>query len=714
VAALRAARWRLAGRVGRFLVGGQLAEIERRLWAANETEAQLQKSLADVGRSLASLGGSLGTLRTELADTRRALDARDAERAAYADARAADFHHRLDAISGRLSGVGAQVGGLERAVTTAKEIAARHSDSLRWLAERHTTAALDAPSDGALVTVVMPTWNRAATIVAAVESVRAQTYPNWELVIVDDGSTDGTATVVKPLLADGRIRYLTADHGGCCRARNLGLAKSRGALVAYLDSDNTFDPGYLAAVQDAFARHPDHDAAYFGQLVFDRVNDSAFIRAEPFDRARLEHGNFVDVNVFAHRRSLYERFGGFDESLSRLSDWDLVIRYTAEKDPLLVDAIGGRYELGRRDQISMVESYFRDFYFVRRKGEPRLEQPLRVLYALFHYPQLSESYVRTEIRCLRRWGVEVQVWAEEPGAAPFEAEVPVHHGRLADAIARVAPDVIHMHWLNTVAVHHEALARAGVPVTVRGHGFDFSPATVAALEKDPLVAAIFLFPHFAAVCPDATKVRAMPPCFDADLYGPGEKDRRLVVRAAAALPTKDLPAFIRIAARCPQHRFVLAVCHASRHEGYVDELVAYNRALGEPADIRVDLQHEEIAALVREAGIALHTHGLLEPYGMPMSIAEALATGAWVVARRCPPAESYLGPCGRFYDHETEAAAAIRETLAWSDERWLRERLAAVDHAYAYLTDSRMLRALLDEWLRIAAARADRRQRDAV
>src|SRR5207248_1776978 len=77
-------------------------------------------------------------------------------------------------------------------------------------------------------------------------------------------------------------------------------------------------------------------------------------------------------------------------------------------------------------------------------------KPLKALYALWEYPQLSESYIRTEIRAVRQLGVEVEVWSEEDVAAPFESEVPVHRGSLTEAIARFKPDVDHTHWLQRI------------------------------------------------------------------------------------------------------------------------------------------------------------------------------------------------------------------------------------------------------------------------
>jgi hypothetical protein len=308
---------------------------------------------------------------------------------------------------------------------------------------------------------------------------------------------------------------------------------------------------------------------------------------------------------------------------------------------------------------------------------------------------------------MRRLGVDVTVWRSEPPAAPFESEVPVRDGDLGELLQEIRPHVVHVHWLDQALRFKDTVAAAGIPLTVRGHGFEFSSERLAALEADPAVHGIYLFPHLVPRGLSAgSKVRQMSAAFEPDRYRPSAaKDPRLVVRAAAGIPTKDLDAFIRIAARCPRHRFVLAVARAVRVEAFVDELQAVNAAHGHPVDLRVDLQHDEVATLLGTAGVYLHTHGLTAPYGMPMSIAESMATGAYVLARRCPASEAYVGDAGRCWSTEDEVVDLIHETERWDEARWAAARLASVERAFARHADLRVLRPLLDHWVALAEAR---------
>ena len=112
-----------------------------------------------------------------------------------------------------------------------------------------------------LVSIVMPTYNRADTLERAVASVLAQDYAEWELIIVDDGSTDRTPEILRALTADRRIRSISTENCGAASARNQGLAAGQGEYIAYLDSDNSWRPDFLQTMI-VFLEHSDCEAAY--------------------------------------------------------------------------------------------------------------------------------------------------------------------------------------------------------------------------------------------------------------------------------------------------------------------------------------------------------------------------------------------------------------------------------------------------------------------
>ncbi len=331
--------------------------------------------------------------------------------------------------------------------------------------------------------------------------------------------------------------------------------------------------------------------------------------------------------------------------------------------------------------------------------------PLRVLYALWHYPHLSESYVRSEIRAVRALGVEVQVWAQQGGTAPYPSDVPHFYGDLEKVVAEFRPHLIHTHWLRQPRRMTE-LRATGLPVTVRGHGFDSSRKKALKAVRNPMVSAAFPFPQFVPRRPWLRrKILGVPVGFDASLYAPGhDKDRRLVARVGVGIPSKDYRSFFEVASRCPDHRFVLAVCPAFTAEHYIDEIVAMNRELGNPAEIRHNLQHEEVAELLREAAIYLHTTLPGEPFGMPISIAEAMASGCHLIGRNLRYSRRYIGEAGVSYANVEQAAAHVRRTLAWSDSDWTAASKRSVDRAFANFVSTDVLAPMVARWREIAHA----------
>jgi glycosyltransferase involved in cell wall biosynthesis len=214
-----------------------------------------------------------------------------------------------------------------------------------------------------LVSVIIPTKDRAASVLEAVRSVQAQTYTNWQLIVVDDGSTDGTEDALAPLLEDQRIEYLRRERpGGVAAARNAGLARARGEYVAYLDSDNTWLPDFLAVMVAYVVPR----GIRFGYAVSELREQPggkgrlAYRGATgPFDAGALRERNFIDCIVVLHERSLVEEVGRFDESLRRMVDWDLFIRMSRITEFVPVPFVATVYDAweDRDDRITISEPW---------------------------------------------------------------------------------------------------------------------------------------------------------------------------------------------------------------------------------------------------------------------------------------------------------------------------------------------------------------------
>lgn len=211
-----------------------------------------------------------------------------------------------------------------------------------------------------LVSVVIPTKDRVESLLVAVRSVMAQTYENWELVVVDDGSTDDTVERLRTTIKDPRLRVVVSPvNVGVSKARNLGLREISGDYVAYLDSDNTWDPGFLQSMIENVVGRGARFGYGISELVEEGEGGKHAFRAMGFNREALFERNYIDCIVVLHERSLLEEVGQFDETLRRNVDWDLFIRFARVTDFLFVPFVGTVYDAWeeRADRITVNEKF---------------------------------------------------------------------------------------------------------------------------------------------------------------------------------------------------------------------------------------------------------------------------------------------------------------------------------------------------------------------
>ncbi len=184
------------------------------------------------------------------------------------------------------------------------------------------------------VSVVMAAKNYARFLPAAVESVRAQTFDRWELVIVDDGSTDDTPNVVKPFLADERVRYVRSDRLGQSRAKNLGIGLSRGDFIAFLDADDAWMPTKLEKQISVFAAKPEVGVVYCLRSLIDESGNAIPSSGNPTTAAKPKTvtldsmfiRNTICFSSAVVRREVFDRAGQFDPQVDLAIDYDLWLR----------------------------------------------------------------------------------------------------------------------------------------------------------------------------------------------------------------------------------------------------------------------------------------------------------------------------------------------------------------------------------------------------
>lgn len=202
-----------------------------------------------------------------------------------------------------------------------------------------------------LVSVVIPAYNGADYIGETIESILAQSYRPLEVLVVDDGSTDGTAEVVRRF--GDPVRYVRQENAGTAAARNRAVAESRGEFIALLDQDDLWVPHKLARQIPRFAEDPRIGLVFAGIEFFD--TNSGKITATYFPGDELSLCDLLahivlPVQTILFRRSALEKIGPFDTSLGGTDDWDIGIRMAAEFRMVGVNETLGRVRLHNTQQ----------------------------------------------------------------------------------------------------------------------------------------------------------------------------------------------------------------------------------------------------------------------------------------------------------------------------------------------------------------------------
>ena len=185
---------------------------------------------------------------------------------------------------------------------------------------------MDSTQKSVVVSVIVPTYNCRAFLAKALDSVFAQTFREFELIVVDDGSTDNTAEVLKPYSGDNRLRYLYQQNSGVAAARNAGAHLSQAEYLAFLDADDMLAPNALERMKTAL----DQTRASWCLVDILKINgDKREIRRSNIPDRDLLHcilaEDFICRGMFFRRQDFIE-VGMYDENMRCREDWDINIR----------------------------------------------------------------------------------------------------------------------------------------------------------------------------------------------------------------------------------------------------------------------------------------------------------------------------------------------------------------------------------------------------
>ncbi len=636
----------------------------------------------DIGHLRSEVQPVVGDLRAGFEDLRLQVQAGNDARIgaeAFSQAGFDRLDHRLDDVTERFEQLNQRLDQLNQRLAVSSR-ASQVEQVTAWVRQ---VALASEP----LISVVLATRNRATLLARAIESVQAQEYSNWELIVIDDESTDGTAELLRRVATeDRRINLISQGRLGVGAARNAGLSVARGELVCYLDDDNCMQPLWLKAVAWAADLSPGLEVLY-GARIMDverlsgqEISGFPFLQLEPFNRSRLENGNFIDLGVLAHRRDLPE--ASFDETLDALGDWDLVLRLTAERTPTVLPVVAVHYNTAAPHRISRSGR----FEVSERRIHEKLarDRPLRVLAFNALFPLVPETYIADEMRALTDNGAVLAWCTDKWSPSPVRVAERVYLD-LQQALSEFRPDVLVIHWAVFAQEQLELLTRVGVPFALRVHSFDFDPDVVAQVRDHPLCLGVWAYPHHARRVDGVRPLVSL--LTERHAFPDPSEERSIVLSASAALPKKDwatlVGAFAELARNGADCRIVVGL--TDRHEDepeVIRNLIAQAKA---PIMLSVDVPHDQVIAMLARTAAVVYTKRPGGEFGMPRSIIEGMYAGASVIMPDRPEAVLTGGPDCRTYRRPEDIVRHVTEILeggpAVEAERRANRRFAEVHFA---------------------------------
>jgi O-antigen biosynthesis protein len=172
------------------------------------------------------------------------------------------------------------------------------------------------------VTIVMATYNQATYMEEALDSIRSQTFDDFELIIVNDGCTDETPTILRRYQTNWPFILIDQDNQGQARSLNNGFAVAQGEYLTWTSSDNILLPTMLETLVDVLDKKPEIGLAYSDWNIIDsRGKITHRVYSLPFNRRALFRDNYINAS-FLYRRSLHEQIGEYDVTIGKKFDWD--------------------------------------------------------------------------------------------------------------------------------------------------------------------------------------------------------------------------------------------------------------------------------------------------------------------------------------------------------------------------------------------------------
>ena len=257
------------------------------------------------------------------------------------------------------------------------------------------------------ISIILPAYNAERHILKAIESVQQQTFSDFELLVINDGSTDRTLELLETV-KDARLKVFSYQNSGVSVARNRGITHTKGDFIAFLDTDDLWTPDKLELQLTVLQQHPEAGVAYSWTHYMDE--QGKYCHADqPINFEGNIYADLLTINFLGNgsnpliRRQALESVGGFDPALTHAEDWDLYLRLAARwpfvvvpKPQILYRQTSGsassKIEVMEKGSLSVIEKAFRaaplKFQLLKNQSQANLYRFLAHLY-LTHIPSAS-------------------------------------------------------------------------------------------------------------------------------------------------------------------------------------------------------------------------------------------------------------------------------------------------------------------------------------
>jgi glycosyltransferase involved in cell wall biosynthesis len=208
--------------------------------------------------------------------------------------------------------------------------------------------------------VIIPTYNRANYLTEALRSVFSQSPSPWEVIVIDDGSSDNTDEVVREF--GPGVSFLQLDHQGISEARTFGLQTAQGDVIAWLDSDDVWEPGFLATVLSILEADERVDGVYTGLSRIDGdgnpLPQPGLVVVPPEELyTALADDCFIQTSTFVARKRAFDGVGGFDPAFKICEDYDMFLRLAEKFTIVGVPELLVRYRIHLHNTVANVEAF---------------------------------------------------------------------------------------------------------------------------------------------------------------------------------------------------------------------------------------------------------------------------------------------------------------------------------------------------------------------